>query len=343
MTETYYPRLATLEEFVRITAHDDTSSTWPPPGFDEMRSAFPELWTILSGSYTGSGPETLYHTDLAHMAALDGTTVEVLVRAQGLVLANPILTALSSIGQYPVVWTPAERPIMKWIRSTHRGQLAGGVEQFQFKMDWGNPGADPTLGEAEAGAFAAFLRDQWNAIWISSIGGNVFQGFFPADVQWTEVGVTQWQQDSPKNADGSGGDAHQVYPNAWAAYSVGALPVGSSAAKSLPYEVSCAVTLHTNKRGPRGRGRLYLPPFATTAMDPLGKFQAGYVSTAGAAIGDLIEAVQGSTYGYDGIVVSMREKVLNTITSVSVGKVPDSQRRRRRSQDEARVVAWSAV
>lgn len=343
MTETYYPRLATLEEFVRITAHDDSSSTWPPPGFDEHRSAFPELWTILSGSYTGDGPETIYHTDLAHMAALDGTTVEVLVKAQGLVLQNPILTAVASIGQYPVVWTPQERPIMKWIRSTFRGDLTGGAEQFQFKLDWGNPGADPTLGEAEAGAFAGFLRDQWSAIWLSSINSNVVQSFFPTDVKWNEVGVAQWQQDSPKNADGSGGDAHQVYPNAWAAWTVGAQPAGTSTFKALPYEVSCAVTLHSNKRGPRGRGRLYLPPFATSAMDPLGVFQTGTVTTMGAAIGDLIEAVQGSTYGYDALVVSMREKVLNSVTSVSVGKVPDSQRRRRRNQDEARVVAWSQV
>lgn len=339
----YYPRLANLEEAVRVLTHDDTSSTWPPPGLTETFSAFPESWSVLSGNYSGDSPSTLYATDLFHMAQLAGQPLQVFIKASNVIIDNAVLAAVSSLGEYPVVWSPQEGPIMKWIRSTFRGQLGGGVEQFQFKLDWGKPGNDPTLGEAEAGAFAQFLRDQWAAVWLSAINSNTVANAYTAAVQWTEVGVTQWQQDSPKNADGSGGDAHQLYPSAWSAYSVGALPVGGAAGNSLPFETSCAVTLHTSKRGPRGRGRLYLPPFAVTTMAPNGLYQAGHVTTQGAAIGDLIEAVKGSTYAYDAVVVSMREKILNSVTSITVGVVPDSQRRRRRNQAEAYVNAWTLV
>lgn len=343
MAESRYPRLATLADLPRLVSLENVSFQWPPPGTTEQLLGFPETWTVVSGTPTSGDADTWWVTTLAHVTGLDGTALQAAVLARKLAISNPVLAIGTTLGNYPVIYERGLPPIMKWIRSTFRGQLGGGVEEFQFKMDWGNPGNDPNLAENAAGAFAEFLRDQWNAVWISTINSNVVQAQFAASVQWTEIGVTQWSQDAPKNADGSGGDAHQEYPNAWSAYTVGALPVGSAAGNSLPFEVSCAVTLHTSKRGPRGRGRLYLPPFATSKMDPNGVFQAGVVSTVGAAIGDLIEAVQGSTYAYDALVVSMREKVLNTVTSVSVGKVPDSQRRRRRSQDEARVIAWSAV
>lgn len=233
---------------------------------------------------------------------------------------------------------------MKWIRSVFRGTLAGGVEQFQWKMDWGNPGNDPTLGEAEAGAFAEFLAEQWAAVFIAQQGVfGALNGLHNAQMKYAEVGVASWTQNAAKNADGSGGDASQDYPNAFHSYAVGAQPVGIVAGSSLPLEVSCAVTLQTNKRGQRGRGRLYLPPFAGSVTDTNGLFSQNAPMVAAMSIGSLIDAVEGSTYGYKGLVVSMREKVLNEIVEVNAGKVPDSQRRRRRSQDEARVVGWTSV
>jgi hypothetical protein len=71
-----------------------------------------------------------------------------------------------------------------------------------------------------------------------------------------------------------------------------------------------------------------------------GKLYTGTPLNYGQNIGAFFDAVVGAT-PYKPIVVSRRRLILNEVTSVNVGQVPDSQRRRRRSQDEARVLAWT--
>jgi hypothetical protein len=322
---------------------DNVRFEWPPPGVDIVRLGFPETWVIVYGQPTEGDSETWWVTDLSTIAGFWGMQLEELMQLTArAVVPNPVLAFAGTLGRVPVIYSPSEGLQMRWIRVTYRGTLAGGIEEFQWKMDWGNPGNDPVLAEAEAPALAEDIATALAADWIAVSGTHYsMQALCSADVRITEVGVTSWVQDQPKNADGTGGDARQEYPNAFHAYPIGGELRGNGA-MSLPYETSCAVTLLSDKRGPSGRNRLYLPPFATLYMKAGGVYDDITPISAGEFIGRHIDSVK-ALRTYVPVAVSMRQKVLNEIKAVEVGKVPDSQRRRRRSQDEARVVAWSSV
>lgn len=220
---------------------------------------------------------------------------------------------------------------MRWLRVTHRGILGGGVEQFQFKVDLGNPGADPDLDEGERDALSANLANVWSTAWLAH------STHWSALIQFTEIGVAQVTQTDPTDKYGNGGN-QEASMTSWTLFPVGAGALqGGGAGPDLPYEVALAVTLQTDHRGPSGRGRLYLPAPHTGAMTTAGIFSAGTVTEASALIGNYIEAIADAT-PHMAVVVSPRRIILNEVTSINVGQVPDSQRRRRRSQDEARVV-----
>jgi hypothetical protein len=48
--------------------------------------------------------------------------------------------------------------------------------------------------------------------------------------------------------------------------STGAATAGTSSGTAMPSEVSIAVTLRTNRTGPGGRGRFYIPGWSNTAL-----------------------------------------------------------------------------
>jgi hypothetical protein len=159
---------------------------------------------------------------------------------------------------------------------------------------------------------------------------------------YLEVGAVQMEQDDPVSKDGTGGNRRQSYPTGWWAWPQGSQPTGGSTLPSLPYEVACAVSLTSDVRGPRGKGRFYLPPFSTNFVGaaPGGLWDADTPASVGGAIGAWIQAVETAT-GHQALIVSGRAKQLHPVRAVLVGKVPDSQRRRRRSLDEARVTGWT--
>lgn len=244
----------------------------------------------------------------------------------------------------PVVYRADLGANMRWIKTTFRGELGGGVEQFQFGINLGNPGNDPDLAESAAPA----LAEQLAAMVISSFTlpnvGNQPIGLMDSlssDVVFTEVGVTQCTITQATAKDGTGGNLEQAYETAWFAYPVPSRPTGSGAA-ALPYEVATAITLQTDHRGPSGRGRIYLPPFTTGAMSAQGLYNPLYARGAAQCVGKLFDAIEENT-PYLPVIVSKRRLILNRVTSVNVGMVPDSQRRRRRSQDEARLTEWLAA
>lgn len=241
------------------------------------------------------------------------------------------------VAAIPVFYRGGEGVLMRWIKTTYRGTLGGGVEQFQFSINFGNPGADPTLAEADALPLAEQLAAIFKTVVNHPTAGMMI--LCAPDVMFTEVGVTQLTQTDATGADGSGGNLEQSYETAWANYPATTEPVGLSGIVTLPYEVACAVTLQTDKRGPSGRGRVYLPPFSSAQMVAGGLFTSAGSALGGTVIGDYFDAVVAAT-PYVPIVVSRRRIVLNEVTSINVGRVPDSQRRRRRSQDEARVTVW---
>ena len=333
-----FPRLATPLDIPRLVSGENVSYEWPPPGTVVLPVAAPEKWIAVCGEPSTGDSDTWHVTTLGEVSDFFDLELEAfLLQLAARTPVAPVALWAGGLSHYPVIYTYAEGEIMQWIRTIVRGQLGGGVEQFQFKLDWGHEGDDPTLSETDAPAFAAAFKAFVASAWAATQTGGTTMALCCRGVKLTEVGVCQWTQSSPKNSDGSGGDAAQSYPTAWSAFTVGSEPLGTSSANALPFEVACAVSFRTDKRGPRGRGRVYLPPFAVDAMNSgLGVFTDSAIKTGGGFIQDIFDAVNGSSYAYDPLVVSMRGKELHKIQSIDVGNVPDSQRRRRRSQTEAR-------
>lgn len=258
-------------------------------------------------------------------SALLNRVLQLAARTAGTVLADALSVPLLKKG--------TASGTMRWLRVTHRGVLGGGVEQFQFKVDLGNPGSDPDLDEAGRDALALDLKTVFATAWAAH------STHWDSEVAFTEIGVAQITQTSATDAQGQGGNQAQDGGTSWELFPIpgGAGQVsGGGVGPALPFEVALAVTLVTDHRGPSGRGRLYLPPPSTSAMGYDGTFLTAVVTEAGALITSYFAGIKDATT-YEPIVVSPRRLILNTITSIAVGKVPDSQRRRRRSQDEARV------
>jgi hypothetical protein len=251
--------------------------------------------------------------------------------------AEAAVRAAFAVENIPVIYDQGGET-MRWISSTIRGTLAG-LEEFQFGINWGNPGDDPDPNAAETLAFAQSLSDALSAALATSFSGITPISMFGPSVKFTEVGAVVKEQTTATASDGTGGNLSQSFDTQWFPYAVGSQPTGGSSSITLPFEVSCAVSLQTDKRGPSGRGRLYLPPFGIGFMQEGGKFTAATVATAGKFIGAIFDAMIADT-GHVPVIVSRRRLVLNEVTSINCGLIPDAQRRRRRSQDEARVVEW---
>lgn len=136
---------------------------------------------------------------------------------------------------------------------------------------------------------------------------------------------------------------------------------GSKSTGRLPNEVALCLTELTTQRNRAARGRIYLGGLTTALMgadDAL--FSASYVSQIGDAFGtEWINGVHTATFPHstslDVAVVSTHAHVANQssgqwygpsalgIGGIMVGRVPDSQRRRRRGQDESRTLAWGSL
>lgn len=341
MAVSQFPRLAAPADIGRLVTGDRVHHQWPPPGTTVLPIAGPEPWVVVTGEPTSGEDGDWWVTTLAQIALDTNATVLQLLARFGATFTGPIAVFAGTVGNWPVIYTQGEGDFMRWIASTFRGTI-GGVEEFQFGLNWGNPGADPDPNEAETLAFANALATKFGALWVTSIGGQLPKMQFMPEVVFTEVGAVVKTQSSATNADGTGGDLEQKFDTQWSAYAVGARPTGgATTGVSLPYETSCAVTLQTDKRGASGRGRIYLPPFTTSAMAALGKYDSTIPSRMGGFIGALAAGIEADT-SHELIVVSRRRIQLNKVTTINVGLVPDSQRRRRRSQDEARVLAWTA-
>lgn len=340
MTETHqFPRLAGVGDIGRLVTRDRVSTTWPPPGTSEIRVGFPEVWVDVIGEPSEGGAGDWYVTTLAHVAGITHETVAQLLLRIGAVFTGPIALYAGTVGQWPVIYEVGRGNKMRWVSTIIRGTL-GGVEDFQFGINFGNPGADPDPNEAECLATAETLAGiVQSALATPHFGSQTMLGILSPTCVFTEVGVVVKEQSSGTDADGSGGDLSQKFDTQWFAYPVGGKPTGSSGVSSLPYEVATAVTLQTDKRGQSGRGRLYLPPLHVNAMAAGGVYTSAIPDVTGKFVGEILEEMT-SAKGWVPVVVSRRRIFLNEVKSVSVGIVPDSQRRRRRNQDEARVEAW---
>lgn len=335
-----YAHQSTLGDAARIALESPLGTDWPPPGCHVVGDliwglnaiGLPEPQRIeIAGPLGGLPPGDLWWATVGEIAAgVDGLLERAIARMTELYVGR-VVPGVGWLSAVPMVYISGEGGTVKWISTTMRGTLAGTIEEFQFKMDFGNPGADPTLSESGALALAEQLAGLWATVWA------VGPSNWPSSVKFTEVGVVEKEQTSPTSADGTGGNLSQAYGTAWFMYPSGTVVSGSSGAVPLPFEVATCVTLATDHRGPSGRGRLYLPPTHINSMIAAGVFSGDYVTACNTLIGLYLESVKTNT-PYVPVVVSRRRLILNEIVQTEVGKVPDSQRRRRRSQDEAREV-----
>lgn len=317
---------------------------WPPPGthMAGLADALQDAWPLpharnprvvadLPPDGTGELPiGGFWWTTLGQMYAdfpdqLSGLALKLVARFGELEAGD-----VGAVLAIPVVYEGGTVR-MRWISTTYRGTLGGGVEEFQHKMDLGVPGNDPDLSESDA----LLLAEQLAAIWYLRItsGSPALQGWISPEVVWTEVGVVQKVSTAATDKDGKGGNLSQSYGTQWNNYLTGARPAGQGGV-TLPYEVSCAVSLQTDQRGPRGKGRFYLPPFSQNSQVAGGLFQTAFIADLALAMKGWLNDIKAAT-PYVPIVVSRRALQLHEITSLRIGHVPDSQRRRRRSQAEA--------
>lgn len=332
-----------------LGVNGETHWTWPPPGIEIRMSAGqdapgapdhppgnPSALNFYGfGETTAGAPDDWWVTTLGEMLSDFVFDHSQLVANLSNEMSNILRGSFGTVLNWPVIYKAGEGEFMRWITTTFRGILGGGVEQFQHKFDWGNPGSDPDLTEAQGLAFGTTVSDSFRSNVWSAISDRV-----GADVLYDEVGVVQKTQTTGTGSDGTGGNLSEDWLTQWIPYPIGDKPTGSGG-MTLPFEVAMAVTLMTNHRGPSGRGRTYFPPFGTTQMQSPGLFLAAATLEVGQVVGQFFEDIKANT-ALVPVVVSRRRIILNEIVGVEVGQVPDSQRRRRRSQDEARTMAWTA-
>ena len=109
--------------------------------------------------------------------------------------------------------------------------------------------------------------------------------------------------------------------------------VGTSAAETLPFQCAPVVSLRTATLSRAGRGRFYAPSLAVDQVDGGRLLIAARDTLADAAL----ELVQGVTGGGGNVVIYHRSSGTTTpVTSLDVGDVIDTQRRRRNQLVEAR-------
>jgi hypothetical protein len=294
---------------------------------------------VVEDTYGSAPVGVRYWTSVAeYVTALPEDVATVLARVSRLLADSPAAIGLIA-GEWPVVWESERGRLMRWLSVIFRGELGGGVEQFQHHIDIGNPGGDPDITAVAGLALAEQMAGIWSTVFNGSYVSNDVKPMFPTHVKYLEVGVVQKTQTEGTDAAGQGGNLAQSWDTQWYGYPTASRPVGTGAG-TLPFEVAAAVTFRSEHRGPSGRGRMYLPPLAGDRVGTDGLFTATTTTVLATAMGDLCQKIEDNT-PYVPVVVSRRRIILNQITEVSMGRVPDAQRRRRRSQDEAPIVGWT--
>lgn len=229
------------------------------------------------------------------------------------------------------------------VRVAFRGSLmdaaAGGSVTEEFSMSMGfsiehNNAIEDW--QAVCTEIATDLRDSFTERWESPVGGNsqAIELTFPGTVRWDQVrayhlGVTGLTEHLGVAAFGD--------------------MRGSSGAVSLPPQNSVCVSLYAydasefNTHGRRGRGRFYLPPIAAT-LDVGGLLSTAVRDRLANWIGDVLndfenkfisEGIVGD--GFLHLVIIGNDGVNQQVKRARIGRVIDTQRRRRNNLDEAYV------
>ena len=122
----------------------------------------------------------------------------------------------------------------------------------------------------------------------------------------------------------------------------GGYPTGATSSTLLPLQNAVAMSQRSNQIGRRGRGRVFRPGLTTPALDSHAHLDSGVQSSLVAAHVALLEALSLTPIASDGphirpCVTGSPFVNYGVISTVRVGNVTDTQRRRRRSLTETYV------
>lgn len=118
---------------------------------------------------------------------------------------------------------------------------------------------------------------------------------------------------------------------------------GTATVGALPWQCSMVVSLRTGVATRRGRGRFYLPPFAIDTVTNgvwIASVVTGVLNNIAGAFNTYTDPALGRSVGLlakaddalDGL-------IYRQVTSIDIGSVPDTQRRRRNRAVETRQIA----
>lgn len=127
---------------------------------------------------------------------------------------------------------------------------------------------------------------------------------------------------------------------------------------SMPFQDSVCISLYGYPPGgfvpdrKFKRGRFFLPPLSSAQCDPAGMISTSAQDTLSQCMGGLVNAVQGMEVGSDSdspegadylsaAILSVTSSAWHQVEQVGVGRVVDTQRRRRKKLAEAR--QWTLV
>lgn len=203
------------------------------------------------------------------------------------------------------------------------------MTQFKFVVGGGLNGGEiwatdwhfetpaiPPLGARDAVVVAGVFLD---SLWIGAAGGSPGIGSIMA-ASTTLTGCTIYVLDP---TTGRALDRAFVARN---------LP-GTGAGGATPNQCAVVATLKTATPGPRGRGRVYLPPPLLGAVTLTGRLIATHRDQMANTVGKTLLLMQ--TSGYNPVLFT-KSQPNRPITTGSVGDVIDTQRRRRDKLVEAR-------
>lgn len=240
---------------------------------------------------------------------------------------------------------------MRWWHVTIVGKV-GTVEQVAHTFNYRTaPAVDVDQSPADGVTFAGQIGAAWTSF-LNGDTGTVPKSHLSRNLVYDHVRATYLEQANPAAINTRPGKrgpvktftpprAGVLVPTQFWNFPVGTVG-GAGGGMDCPWETALCMSLGTGVRGPRNRGRSYLGPLDLGIMSGGGVFIPDVVAM-GERFGRLfINAVNVSS-GNRLHIVSRSYATSIGVNSVLVGLVPDSQRRRRKSQPENAVTAWHAA
>lgn len=187
------------------------------------------------------------------------------------------------------------------------------IEEFQHGLSWSSPG---TAAEVAADAAAA---------WLTVLADAAANTFYPTGIQWSQVNASEL----------GATPADPIQTSAQAVIADG----GVSSDSGLPPQCAPCLSLSTATAGSRARGRMYLPPPDISAVGASGRLSAGFRTAWVGALDTFFSSMVGG--GHSPVVISAVGGVYTTypVTTIRIGDVVDTQRRRRSSIAEVYTTA----